>query len=106
RRELHSLVLTQWLQERMGKGIGALIQLGPFTKACPGKLDVAHPSIVLTRLDDDQALPLGRTQQAAGIPGIEPKPTSKFPNGGSLSADLPQQPCLTKGMVATQEVVV
>jgi hypothetical protein len=83
-----------------------VIKLSSLTKASLGELDLANSPIILARPNHNQALPLERTQQAADVGGIEPKPTSQRAYGDSLLSNLPQQSCFAKRMVSTQEVVV
>jgi hypothetical protein len=49
RYQFHALALAEWLQQGTGKGIGSVIKLCSLTKASLGKLDLANPSIMLTR---------------------------------------------------------
>src|SRR5207302_11155542 len=90
-RQFRALALAQWLQQGTGKGIGSPIKLCSLTKASLGKLDLAYPSIMLTRPHHKQALFLKRAQQAADVGRIERQSASQFPNARPLFSDLPQE---------------
>jgi hypothetical protein len=83
-----------------------MIEFGSFGEPGLGELHAANPSIVGTRTDRDEALPLKGPQHSTHIARIEGESGAQCPHLGAFRPDLPESPRLTHRPGATQESVI
>ena len=71
-----------------------------------GQASRPHAPVLRVRLDDREAGPLERSQEAAQIAGVQIELGSEDANVGSVETDLPKQPGFTQWPGARHEAVV